>query len=580
MGNQDCSSMFQRTQFKNLFTFHCVIGRGGFGKVWKVTYKKTNTIYALKQMSKVKIIDKKSEKSVMFEKEILSQFNNPFIVNMKYSFQDYHYLYLLMDFFQGGDIRYHLCKFRTFTEEQTKFFIACITIALHYIHNQKIMHRDLKPENLVLDSMGYVHITDFGVARHYNRNNKGETSGTPGYMAPEVLCGKNHNYLVDYYAMGIIIYEFMLGYRPYLGNTRKEIREQVLARQITVTKSDLPKHWSHDCCDFINRLLVRKWSQRLGKGGIDDIKKHPWYKGFDWDKLNKFELKAPFIPDNIDNYDKHYCNKKEFPGEETVERYNIYRESELYVNAFYNYTCNHLMNEDKKDNNEINNNNNNNGYSDTSTCSTIKTNSFNSTTKNYNFRIRNSLLNKQDTSNTISLKKLRLLNHGCSSSKFLSPHLTFLSDPNKIKENQNDNLESKDNLPLIKTDIIKRNLRKSASLNDLASPINGNVISSSRTPIKYSLFNSKNQMNSTLLQSHKTFLSVHKYNQYANMINSNYKKMFFRNNNNHNNNNSNNSNKNSSSNTRVYFFCSPMHNNIKIKNHDSKILIKHKYRLK
>ena len=172
---------------KNLFEFLYIIGRGGFGKVWKVLYKKTQNKYALKEMSKVKIIDRKSEKSIKNEKDFLTQLNYPFLVNMICSFQDTDNLYLVMDLFQGGDLRYHLCLKKKFTEIETKFFISCLLLSLKYIHSKNIIHRDIKPENLVLDSSGYLALTDFGVASRKTRDNSSETSGTPGYMAPEVM---------------------------------------------------------------------------------------------------------------------------------------------------------------------------------------------------------------------------------------------------------------------------------------------------------------------------------------------------------------------------------------------------------
>ena len=171
-------------------------------------------------MSKAKIIDKKSEKSIKYERELLSRLKHPFIVNMQYAFQDYENLYLVMDLLNGGDLRYHISRHRKFSEEQTRkyfinlflgFFIACIVLGLEYIHNNSILHRDIKPENLVLDDKGYVRITDFGIAKLYQKENSSETSGTPGYMSPEVMCAQNHTIAVDYFALGVMGYEFMNG---------------------------------------------------------------------------------------------------------------------------------------------------------------------------------------------------------------------------------------------------------------------------------------------------------------------------------------------------------------------------------
>lgn len=125
-----------------------------------------------------------------------------------------------MDLLEGGDLRYHLNKRRKFSEEQTKFFVVCILIAFEYIHKKNIIHRDIKPENIVIDNVGYLHVTDFGIARKFKKENSNETSGTPSYMAPEVLCRQNHTFAADYYALGVIAFECMMGRRPYMGKTR------------------------------------------------------------------------------------------------------------------------------------------------------------------------------------------------------------------------------------------------------------------------------------------------------------------------------------------------------------------------
>ena len=177
-----------------------------------------------------------------------------FIVNIQFAFQDHENLYLVMDLLNGGDLRYHVSKYKRFSEEQTKFFVGCILLGLDYIHVNNILHRDIKPENLVLDEKGYVRITDFGIGKYYQKENSSETSGTPGYMSPEVMCGQNHTIAVDYFALGVITYEFMMGVRPYTGKSRKEIKEKIMAKQVQVKKQDIPDGWSTEAADFVNRV--------------------------------------------------------------------------------------------------------------------------------------------------------------------------------------------------------------------------------------------------------------------------------------------------------------------------------------
>ncbi|EGR27877.1 protein kinase domain protein [Ichthyophthirius multifiliis] len=281
---------------KSHFSVQFIIGKGGFGKVWKVEQRKTRKVYAMKEMSKSLIISKKSVNSVLNERELLCKLKHPFIVNVHYSFQDRDNLYLIMDFMEGGDLRYHIGRQRKFTEEQTKFFITNIFFGLEYLHKNNIIHRDIKPENLVLDSQGYVKITDFGVARVWHPDNQKDTSGTPGYMAPEVMCRHPHTFAVDYFALGIIAFEFMLGRRPYVGRTRQEIKDHILAKKVRIKEYEVPQGWSIDAADFINKLIERKPALRLGINGPDEVKNHPWLKNYPWKKVYLKQLISPFQP--------------------------------------------------------------------------------------------------------------------------------------------------------------------------------------------------------------------------------------------------------------------------------------------
>ena len=326
---------------RNMFEFNTVIGKGGFGKVWKVQYKKTNEYFALKEMSKRKILDKKSEKSINSERKFLSILNHPFIVNMHYAFQDNDNLYLVMDMLSGGDLRYHCSRYRSFSEEQTRFFIACITYSLEYIHTNNVIHRDIKPENLVLDDKGYVRVTDFGIAKYNTADNSSETSGTPGYMSPEVMNGENHSFTADFFAIGVIGYEFLMGFRPYNGKNRKEIKEKIFGEKVEITLNQKKKGWSDDVIDFINKLLERNKDLRLGANkGFQELKEHQWLKYYPWDELEQKILPAPFVPEEIDNFDKSYCESEEKITQETKLRYKKIYSSNTYKIAFVDFYFN------------------------------------------------------------------------------------------------------------------------------------------------------------------------------------------------------------------------------------------------
>ena len=347
-----------QTTSKHHFLLHYVIGKGGFGKVWKLEHKKTGQLYAMKEMSKARVLSKKSVVSIMNERELLMELRHPFIVNMYYAFQDRENLYLVTDLMPGGDLRYHLGKAKKFPEAQSsteyaEFLIACIVTSLEHLHNHEILHRDIKPENLVMDSRGYLRITDFGIARTYTPENARETSGTPGYMAPEVLCQQPHSYTADYFAVGVILHEFMIGRRPYPGRTRKEIKDQILARQAEITAAQLPAEWNPSVLDFVNRLLQRKPSNRLGHGGINELKMHAWFAGFQWPALLEKTLDAPFVPNDQDNFSsrlrKTHNVWKDAKSESMIQNISLLRNDatqQLFAGYQFDYTQSDALSSD------------------------------------------------------------------------------------------------------------------------------------------------------------------------------------------------------------------------------------------
>ena len=362
MGNCDCrvkDSDFPEDDENKLklddFTLLYPIGRGGFGRVWKVRLKRQYTIktldirlmrnksriFAMKEMSKAKVFLKKSVKSVSNERRFLENFNYNLLCNMYYAFQDEDTLYIVMDYLSGGDLRYHICRRDYFTEKETKFIAACITLSLNYIHEKNVIHRDLKPENLVFGADGYLHLTDFGIAMEYHKGQDVvSASGTPGYMAPEAIINKPHDFCVDYFALGVIIYELMIGERPYQGKTRKEIKEQMFTLEIKLDSSDLPEDWEDEnIIDIINKLLKRKRTKRLGSKGCSEIKNHPWFKGIQWEQIENCTFTSPFMFDSEDNFDDSYAQKQDndsiYEGKKELYIYEV-NESKTFKNFYFN----------------------------------------------------------------------------------------------------------------------------------------------------------------------------------------------------------------------------------------------------
>ena len=442
-------------------------------------------------MSKLKIIDKKSIKSIKYERSLLSHLNNPFIVNMYYAFQDYDHLYLVMDLLTGGDLRYHICRQRKFTEEQTKFFICNIILGLEYIHNKRIIHRDIKPENLVMDNKGYIRITDFGISKIFSSKNYKETSGTPGYMSPEVMQGQNHNKAVDYFALGVICFECMMGKRPYIGKSRKEIKEQIMMKQIIIKDEDVPQGWNLSVKNFINKLLVRKPEMRLGYGNIKEVFEEEWIKDFPWDQLRNKNALAPFIPENKDNFDKRYCNRIENIGMETKQRYEDYLKGLGYQNYFVNYTYYPMLdNSDENNQSIINNNYNNNNNRTFYNKYNYKINITNNTNnENGNYESCNITLKKRCQSASIGETKVKnnLKNNNIN---------------NKIIKLQLDNLENYQNSNNKESEILKKKnkLFKTKSYSKTNNHINNNNnngIKSITSMKKHLSFNQKKPKNNS-----------------------------------------------------------------------------------
>lgn len=180
-------------------------------------------------------------------------------------------------------------------------------------------------------------ITDFGIAKIFQNINSTETSGTPGYMSPEVIVGHNHNQVVDYFALGVLTFEFMMGKRPYTGKNRREIKEKIIATQFIISKDNIPEGWSFDAADFINKLLQRKPANRLGLRSAKEVKEHPWIKKYPWNDLYNKKIIPKFRPPAGDNFDKKYCNQEEKLNMALKAKYEKYLSDPNYINAFDNF---------------------------------------------------------------------------------------------------------------------------------------------------------------------------------------------------------------------------------------------------
>ena len=298
----------------------------------------------MKEISKVKAYIKKSIKSIIMERQILKHLHHNFITNLYFSFQDKDNLYLILDYYSGGDLRFYLNKNVQFTEEQIKFLISNIILSLRYLHKNNILHRDIKPENLVFDDKGYLNLADFGISKKIKKNKPiKDRSGTPSYLSPEIILKKNQTFVCDYFALGIILYELIFLKRPFNGKNKQEICDNILHINIKLKKDNLPNTFSesqsaNELIDFLNRILKRKTEERLGAKGIKELMEHPWLKETNWKimELKIFEEnEIPFIPFPGDNFDYLKVNNKIHEKDQNYNSYlNLVNNSTLF-NSFY-----------------------------------------------------------------------------------------------------------------------------------------------------------------------------------------------------------------------------------------------------
>ncbi|XP_068259374.1 cGMP-dependent protein kinase 2 isoform X2 [Nyctibius grandis] len=285
-------AQFPPSPFQNLEVV-TTLGVGGFGRVELVKVKNENMAFAMKCIKKKHVVDTKQQEHIYSEKKILEQICSPFIVRLYRTFKDSKYVYMLLEACLGGELWSLLRDRGSFDEATTKFCIGCVTEAFDYLHHIGIIYRDLKPENLILDAEGYIKLVDFGFAKKIGSGQKTWTfCGTPEYVAPEVILSKGHDFSVDFWSLGILVYELLTGSPPFSGADQMLTYNLILKG---IEKLDFPKIITRRPEDLIRRLCRQNPTERLGnlRNGINDIRKHRWLSGFNWDGLKVRKLTSP-----------------------------------------------------------------------------------------------------------------------------------------------------------------------------------------------------------------------------------------------------------------------------------------------
>ncbi|XP_058458368.1 cAMP-dependent protein kinase catalytic subunit PRKX [Malaya genurostris] len=275
------------------------IGTGTFGRVCLCRDRHTDKYWAMKILAMADVIRLKQIEHVKNEKNILQEIDHPFIVNMRWHNKDDCCLYMLFEYVSGGELFSYLRNAGRFDNTTANFYACEIVLALEYLHTLSVVYRDLKPENLLLDRDGHLKITDFGFAKKL-KDRTWTLCGTPEYLAPEIIQSKGHNKAVDWWALGILIHEMLVGYPPFYDDNPFGIYEKILSGKI-----EWSRHIEPVAKDLIKKLLVQDRTKRLGnmKNGAEDVKRHRWFKHLDWDVVIKRQLKPPIVPKFVNEGD-------------------------------------------------------------------------------------------------------------------------------------------------------------------------------------------------------------------------------------------------------------------------------------
>lgn len=308
----------------NDFELIKVLGKGAYGKVMLARRKEDSkqTLYAMKTMRKALLAKQDQILHASTERYILQNLRNPFLTHLMYAFQTPDKLYMVLEYLPGGELFFWLKKEKRFSEDRVRLYAAELTLALETLHEADICYRDIKPENILLDAAGHLRVTDFGLAKGNITGSGAEGGtktycGTPEYLAPEMLENKGHGKAVDWWGLGILTYEMLVGIPPFFDSNVQRMYHKILHDTLRFPKAENRKV-GENAKDFLRRLLDRKVSERLGSGpkGAKELKESPFFDTLDWDLVYNKRYKCEFIPPvmrhegDVRNFDVEFTKEK------------------------------------------------------------------------------------------------------------------------------------------------------------------------------------------------------------------------------------------------------------------------------